>query len=378
MLRSVTRAVVLGRRVPCAQTWRRGLRVSFVCALASVGLAESAGAQARIDSSRTGIEIRSRADGVVLVGDLYLPESDVTAEAAVPGIVLLGVTGPNDRSLTLGHLAPFDALAIRLAGEGIAVLSFDDRGVGESGGDWARTGHDVLVEDALSALAVLAAHPRVDAARVGFLGLSEGSGIAMMAAGREPDRVTFLILGSPPGLPGEEALEAQLEASLRLAGIGGGAADLWRAAFDEFVSLARSGDEGALEAFLSGPGAQLIPPYGFVPADAAGRAALFAGPWYRSQLDYRPATFLSRVVAPTLVIGGSLDPILPPELHHPPIKEGIGADDVEQHVFSQLNHLLLPAETGLPAEYARLTESVDPRVPTLIADWLRTRRLLKQ
>jgi uncharacterized protein len=105
---------------------------------------------------------------------------------------------------------------------------------------------------------------------------------------------------------------------------------------------------------------------------------LFAGPWYRSQIEYRPGAFLAGVLAPTLVIGGALDPILPPELHHPPIEAGIGTDDLELHVLPNSNHLLLPAHTGLPGEYATLTESVDPRVPDLIVKWLRERRLLNR
>lgn len=317
--------------------------------------------------ARVRAEVRSTADSVLLVGDLHLPAG---SSGRAPGLVLLGVTGPNDRRLALGRLAPFDSLARRLAEQGIAVLTLDDRGVGESGGDWTRAGHDLLVADGLSAAGVLARHPQVDPSRIGFMGLSEGAGIAMMAAARRPDLVAFLILASPPGLPGEAALRAQLETALGLAGVSGPAADPWRRGFDQLMGLVRAGDSTALEQFLAGPGAQLIPPYGFIPREPAARASLLMGPWYRSQVDYDPAAFLSRVTVPALVIGGAVDPILPPSLHHPPIRTGLGSRDVEFHVLSGLNHLLIPARTGLPTEYPILTQSVDPRVPALIGRWL--------
>ncbi|NJO13773.1 MAG: alpha/beta hydrolase [Rhizobiales bacterium] len=58
---------------------------------------------------------------------------------------------------------------------GIAVLTYDKRGAGNSGGDCATFTFDELTEDAIAALDHLAAHPGVDAKRVGFLGESAGA-----------------------------------------------------------------------------------------------------------------------------------------------------------------------------------------------------------
>lgn len=318
------------------------------------------------------IRFESRADGVSLAGSVYRPVT-----RPVSGVVLLGVAGPNDRHLTLGSLEPFRAVAESLRAVGVAVLAYDDRGVGESEDDWSRAGYETLVTDALSARSALSRAVGLDEVRIGFFGLSEGSGIALMAAAQAPD-VPFLVLGSPPGLMGESALRAQLEARLRGAGLTGEAARPYHAAFDRFVELARTAgsDSTVMETFagfLAGPGAALIPPYRFVPTAPRERAELFSSPWYRSQLDYDPTMFLRDVDAPVLVVGGALDPILPPALHHPPLDEGLGPGDRVFAVLPGVNHLLLPARTGLPAEYGEIQEPIAPGVMELVTEWLAAR-----
>lgn len=313
------------------------------------------------------VRISSAADNSGLSGSLYRP---ITAEPA-PGVVLLGVAGPNDRHLTYGHLVPFRALAEHLSSNGIVVLTLDDRGVGGSGGNWTEADYSIYSSDALDALRWLEAQPGVDTARTGFIGLSEGGAIAMMAAAEAPSLVDVLVLASPPGLNGEAALTAQFETTLEMSGVTGNAAETWRAAFGEFLALVRAGDETALTGFLSGPGGALVPPYGFVPSTPEAQARLFLSPWYQSQLAYDPASIEGSISASVLVIGGTLDPILPVALHHPPLREVLpGAQFV---VFEGLNHLLLPAETGLPQEYLTIETSADPRVLALITDWILSR-----
>jgi uncharacterized protein len=323
------------------------------------------------------VVVRSRAGGIELAGDLYLP-ARVTPAAA---ILLIGPTGPDDRNLSFGRLEPFRALAEHLQAEGMAVLTLDDRGVGGSGGDWRLADYATLAEDASSALALLTDHPAVDASRVGVLGLSEGSAVALMTAAREAGQIRFLILGSPPGLSGEDALRYQLEQTLANSMVGDREADAVRETFRRFIALSRraSADTTSLrdfEAFLAGPAAGLIPPYRFVPTDAAGRAGLFSSPWYQSQLGWDPRFLLSDITAPTLVIGGELDPILPPALHHPPLAEGLDRTDVWLEVIPGVNHLLVPATTGAATEYRDLHQSADSRVLKLITVWLESRGVL--
>lgn len=67
----------------------------------------------------------------------------------------------------------------------MAVLRFDERGVGESGGDFeGATSRDFSL-DVEAALAYLRTSPEVDAGRLGLAGHGEGSMIAGMIAALE-------------------------------------------------------------------------------------------------------------------------------------------------------------------------------------------------
>jgi alpha-beta hydrolase superfamily lysophospholipase len=59
---------------------------------------------------------------------------------------------------------------------GIAVLSYDKRGVGSSSGDWLDSTLDDLAADATAALGFLYAQPEVRAGPAGLLGHGEGAG----------------------------------------------------------------------------------------------------------------------------------------------------------------------------------------------------------
>ncbi|WP_421791122.1 alpha/beta hydrolase [Hyphobacterium sp.] len=322
---------------------------------------------AQDDSPATSVRdvsVVSSIDGVELAGTLYRPDRSNLA----PAIVLVGVSGPNDRYLSVGQLRPFESLAENLQQAGMVVLTLDDRGVGQSGGDWTRADHEQLMADTSDALSYLESLRYVDTRRLGIFGLSEGAGIAMRVAAASPERVDFLILASPPGLGGEIALAHQLDALLAASGIAGPAAELWRQEFARFIGLIRAENRAGLLEFLSGPGRQLVPPYAFVPQTIEGQADLFLSPWYRSQLEYEPADFVASVVAPTLIIGGTLDPILPADQHHPPLLAGLA--DAGAVVLANVNHLLMPAETGLPQEYAQITEPIDQAVLRTVMDWL--------
>ncbi len=115
-------------------------------------------------------------DGVRLVGSLHLPTG---RPGPVPGVVLTGpFTGLKEQVV--------GTYAAELARAGFAALVFDHRGFGESAG---RRQHEDAAgkrTDLRSAVGYLAAHPSVDAGRVGLLGICLGCGYALRAAAFDP------------------------------------------------------------------------------------------------------------------------------------------------------------------------------------------------
>ncbi|WP_426501965.1 alpha/beta hydrolase [Dactylosporangium sp. McL0621] len=120
-------------------------------------------------------EIAFVTDGIELAGHLRRPEGARRRPA-------LAVTGP----FTGVKEQVAGAYAQRLAEAGFVTLAFDHRGFGASGG---RRGHEDTqgkLADLRAAVSKLAAHPAVDPARIGLLGVCLGGGYAVRAAAQDP------------------------------------------------------------------------------------------------------------------------------------------------------------------------------------------------
>jgi len=89
--------------------------------------------------------------------------------------------------------------ALPLVQRGFAVLRFDKRGVGKSGGEYSKaSGHMTLqAGDLVAAVDFARADPRIDASRIGLMGQSQAGWVVPEAAVRSPD-VSFVILTSGP------------------------------------------------------------------------------------------------------------------------------------------------------------------------------------
>lgn len=126
--------------------------------------------------------------GVSLAGLLTVPGE------GTPGVVMVGGSGPTDRN----NDTYFPPIRDHLVNAGIAVLSYDKRGVGGSSGDWRDATFDDLAADAGAAMDFLRAQPGVRADAVGLFGHSEGGWVVLRAAtGR--DDVPWVITNSCPG-----------------------------------------------------------------------------------------------------------------------------------------------------------------------------------
>jgi hypothetical protein len=95
-------------------------------------------------------------------------------------------------------------LARLFASEGLAVLTYDKRGVGKSGGQFqggpsaaSASNLDLLAQDAAAAASVLVQHPHTGGTPVGYIGLSQGGWIIPIAASRPP-AVSFMLFFSGP------------------------------------------------------------------------------------------------------------------------------------------------------------------------------------
>lgn len=153
------------------------------------------------------VELRAN-DGVVLQATLSRPR---WRRAEVPGMVIVHGSGPLTRDDVRGDMRAL----VRM---GFAVLTYDKRGVGRSGGvflrQWGDSAEAVLARlaaDAAVAIDSLRAAEGVDTARVGFFGASQAGWIIPLAAERSRHRPRFhVLLASPAVSTGVEQFYSDL------------------------------------------------------------------------------------------------------------------------------------------------------------------------
>lgn len=103
------------------------------------------------------------AEGVTLAGTLTVPPGD----GPFPAVILISGSGPQDRDETVWTHRPFAVIADHLSRNGIAVLRYDDRGFGESTGDFAASTSMDFASDTAAALAWLKTRPEIDGGSIG-------------------------------------------------------------------------------------------------------------------------------------------------------------------------------------------------------------------
>jgi hypothetical protein len=281
--------------------------------------------------------------GYTLAGTLTRPKGQGNAAAKIPAVVTISGSGSQDRDSRISivpNYAPFRDIADTLSRRGIAVLRFDDRGVGASGGASSRenaTSAD-FADDVASAVAYLRTRADIDGTRIALAGHSEGGFIAPMVAAKDPKlRAVALLAG--PAYNGRRILEFQNENAIK------GATQLTDTQRD---SIRRT-----------------------VPKGLDSLAA--ANTWMGFFMKTEPSAALRRVKQPTLVLQGDTDQQVTPEQADSivTILKGSGNTRVTVRHFPATNHLFLVDPSGAPAGYTSLKDTrVRREVLGALADWV--------
>lgn len=309
---------------------------------------------------------------VHLAGTLTLPEG----EGPFPAAIMITGSGGQDRDETLLDHKPFAVIADHLTRNGIAVLRFDDRGVGKSTGDYAAATSADLATDANAAFAYLRSRPEIRGEAIGMIGHSEGGMIGPIAMSGNPDVAYFVSLAGP----GTGLVELMLSQRRLLVTQMGASAEqidkqepVMRALF-EAIAGAETPEAGraAALAVLTPEAKEALG----LPAEVDGNLIVsqVSGPWYQYFLKYDPVPNWAAIKAPILALNGSLDLQVPATANLEAIRAATaGNPDVTIVELPGLNHLFQHATTGHVGEYRDIEETFSPEALELMSEWIRAR-----
>jgi pimeloyl-ACP methyl ester carboxylesterase len=362
------------------------------------GIREESFVVERFDAGKPRLDAKGKkADNrFELAGTVTYP-AGFSEDSLAPAVVLITGSGPQDRDETIGRHKPFLEIARSLASLGMVVFRYDDRGVGQSTGDFVKSTTNDFAEDAVAVWQYARAVPGIDRSRVGLLGHSEGGIIGPMVAAWQRE-VAFMVLLAPPGLSGGQVLSSQIDRIAELQGVPEAQRAVARSLQLDLQRIALKYDDND-EAALSEVRKAVVERWEGLnqfSANAAGGfddlamkkqvidqiSAQFRGlqsAWMRHFLAYDPSSNWVLFDSPVLAIWGERDTQVLPEINREKLEEiamhntSLQSDFV---VMPGLNHLLQSCNTGLPDEYDSNAEAISPLALEVIGNWLKEREIL--
>jgi pimeloyl-ACP methyl ester carboxylesterase len=317
--------------------------------------------------------------GFSLGGTLTLPKG----EGPFPAVILITGSGSQNRDEEIFGHKPFKLIADNLTRNGIAVLRYDDRGVGSSGGSGVGSTTADYAGDARSAIEYLLKRSDIDHSKVGVIGHSEGAMIAFILASSHDD-LAFIVALAGPGIDGKSILLDQSDYINRLSGveesvlkdnhivmnevydimIANESYEIWGAKVLEFTNIFYSEKRTGVysEEDIEQGKKNLL---GSIPASSYA--------WMRYFVMFDPATLFGSIKCPVLALNGEKDCQVLPEENINAIQKGLlsaGNAHTTTMILQGLNHLFQNCETGLPSEYGIIEETFDQKSLDIISEWI--------
>jgi len=283
-----------------------------------------------------------------------------------PGIVMLPGSGPHTRAFSR-------TFAEQFAEAGLAVISYDKRGNGESGGNWVTSSLEDLAADGLAAMQQLAAQPEVDARRIGLWAPSQGAWVASVMHTMTPD-IAFLVVMSGGGVTPRTSETYSYHQALERIGASADGTARAEAMLDAYFTWLATGEEREalvemIEADEDEPWYQALQLGQVLPSDKNR-------PNWAWVATYDPLPAIETMRFPVLLLFGEDDAQQPTSQATARWAEGLenaGNEHWRIEVFEGADHMI---RVGDPA--AGHDRPLAPGLLELITGWLRQQTGLDQ
>jgi pimeloyl-ACP methyl ester carboxylesterase len=311
---------------------------------------------------------------VQLAGTLTVPSNRKTSKI----VILITGSGPQNRNEEVLNHRPFLVLSDWLTRNGIAVLRYDDRGVGKSTGNFSTATTYDFADDVEAAISFIRSRQDLEKLSIGLIGHSEGGTIAPMVASRNKD-VKFIVLMAGPGVPIYQLGLQQSADMSRVAGVPDSIVAqnlvLNKKFFDLTIqdsSLSITQLKNDIDTLLYHE--MLRQHWDQTKFNAwKQRYEFLTTPWQRTYLKLKPADYLFKVKCPVLALNGTKDLIVNYQANLAGIAKVLNQGGNKQYKvvpLDGLNHLLQKAKTGSKTEYTQISETINPIALTTISNWI--------
>lgn len=247
-------------------------------------------------------EITFRRDHITFHGTLYLSDRSEPQ----PAVVVLHAANGGTRDY---HA--YRHLITELPAAGYAVLLFDRRGEGASGGVARTATFADLAADGVAAVSYLGSRPEVDHASIGVWGVSQGGWLATLAASTSPD-IAFVVAVSAPGVSPADQMDYTARYALQQSGAPPPVTDRAlhvRSIVNEYYRghVARADAQASIDSIRTEPWFSHV----FLPTNGGTLPDDPAHTRWRAQMDYDPLAAVAAVRVPMLFFFAQTDAYVP-------------------------------------------------------------------
>lgn len=311
-----------------------------------------------------------------LQGDITLSGTLTTPAGATPekAVILITGSGPQDRDYTnqFQH-RPFLVLSDYLTQRGIAVLRYDERGVGKSEGDYGKATYEDLASDAAGGILLLR---QKGFEKVGIVGHSEGGQIAPLTS--QKAEADFIVSMAGVGSTADKSMLYNTKYRLQKMGIDENVSREIVTTVDSLLAILKKEPDKDLgmvemEKYIQQRENETSKQYKDA-AEKLGNAQRLIEGWLDPKFIYRlhndPLQTLKNVRVPILVLYGTDDGTLDIHTALPEIKAALDSTEHEIKIFEGLGHLFMNAN-GVPIHKLKeVEETIAPDVLESIYVWI--------